>query len=740
MERGMAFSAGLSLLDVLPASQVLRMILFSNRLISFSDVPYLWLSLLRGRGMAFPAGLRVLISTVLVLILVLPASSLKNNHHYCPPSSCGSISNISYPLRLKGDPPNCGDQRFELSCDENNHTLLSLHDGSKYYVSQINYNNYTIRIVDSGIQEDNYSFIPRYFLNYGNFSWLDWRIPQYSSIVVAIVNCEKWPMTSTSSLIYLDTNCSTINKGYGSSSRSSFSQDSKRYLYLIDGVVNVMDVEESCTIEQMSLTSWPIQISADPNASCTDIRNVFLSGFELSWHQIYCGSCGYYNCHSDNDDNQPRCHRWRNTFVNFFREHAETVAKYTGLFWLNGRLTKLREYYACCTSDGNVIRYPNLAALLIGLLLEWRLSISVLGAPFVIAFFIYKWRRRHLSMYDNVEEFLQGQNNLMPIRYSLSEIKKMTKGFRERLGEGGYGTVFKGTLRSGHLVAVKMLSQSKANGQDFINEVATIGRIHHVNIVQLIGFCVHGSKRALVYEFMPNGSLNEHIFSSEPNILNYEKTYDIALGVARGIEYLHQGCDMQILHFDIKPHNILLDENLKPKVSDFGLAKLYPVEDSIVPLTRARGTFGYMAPEMLYKNIGGVSYKADVYSFGMLLMEMVSRRKNLNVSTEHLSQIYFPTWVYDQFHDGKNIEIQDATEDERKLCKKMMIVALWCIQLKPSDRPSMNKVVKMLEGDVECLQVPLKPLHPSPKREIKDARDNSNQASSSIQLDESSLT
>ncbi|XP_035548716.1 rust resistance kinase Lr10-like [Juglans regia] len=219
----------------------------------------------------------------------------------------------------------------------------------------------------------------------------------------------------------------------------------------------------------------------------------------------------------------------------------------------------------------------------------------------------------------------------------------MSKGFRpERLGEGGFGTVFKGRLRSGCLVAVKMLSQSKANGKDFINEVATIGRIHHENIVQLIGFCVHGSKRALIYEFMPNGSLNKHIFSSEANILNYEKTYDIALGVACGIGYLHQRCDMQILHFDIMLHSILLDENLRPKVSDFGLEKLYPVEYSIVPLTRARGAFGYMIPEILYKNIGGVSYKADVYSFGMLLMEMVSKRKNLNASKEHLSQIYFP--------------------------------------------------------------------------------------------------
>jgi serine/threonine protein kinase len=140
-------------------------------------------------------------------------------------------------------------------------------------------------------------------------------------------------------------------------------------------------------------------------------------------------------------------------------------------------------------------------------------------------------------------------------------------------------------------VAIKMLGKSKANGQDFISEVATIRRIHHVNVVQLIGFCVEGTKLALVYEFMPNGSLNKYIFSLKVcTLLSYDQMYDIALGVAREIEYLRQGCDMQILHFDIKPHNILLDENFTPKVFDFGLAKLYPVNDNIVSLTPARGT------------------------------------------------------------------------------------------------------------------------------------------------------
>ncbi|KAL2550734.1 Serine/threonine protein kinase [Forsythia ovata] len=143
----------------------------------------------------------------------------------------------------------------------------------------------------------------------------------------------------------------------------------------------------------------------------------------------------------------------------------------------------------------------------------------------------------------HAKSFLQSQNNLMPIRYSYSDIKKMTKGFREKLGEGGYGSVYKGKLRSGRDVAVKILGKSKANGQDFINEVATIGRIHHVNVVRLVGYSADMSKWALVYDFMPNGSLEKYLScqQGETHSLSWEKKHAIALGVARGIEYLHRG-------------------------------------------------------------------------------------------------------------------------------------------------------------------------------------------------------
>ena len=269
-----------------------------------------------------------------------------------------------------------------------------------------------------------------------------------------------------------------------------------------------------------------------------------------------------------------------------------------------------------------------------------------------------------------------------------------------------------------------MLVMSEANGQDFINEIATIGRIHHVNVVRLEGFCIQGSKWALVYDFMLNESLDKFVFLDQGNNipLNWERLYKIALGVASGIEHLHQGCDMQILHFDIKPHGILLNEDFTPKVSDFGLAKLHSTDESIVSLTAARGTLGYIAPELFYKNIGGVSYKADVYSFGMLLLEMAGKRKNVNAFAEHSSQIYFPSWIYDRYDRGEDMEMGDATEDEKKFVRKMVIVALWCIQMKPIDRPSMSKALEMLEGDVELLEMPPKPTLYSMEMPVEDHR------------------
>lgn len=166
-------------------------------------------------------------------------------------------------------------------------------------------------------------------------------------------------------------------------------------------------------------------------------------------------------------------------------------------------------------------------------------------------------------------------------------------------------------------VAIKMLVSSMSDGEEFISEVSSIGSIHHVNVVRLVGFCSEEMRRALVYEYMPKGSLEKYIFSSEKSF-SWDKLNEIAVGIARGIDYLHRGCDMQILHFDIKPHNILLDSDFTPKIADFGLAKLYPKDNSFLPVSAARGTVGYIAPEMISRSFGTISSKSDVYSFGML--------------------------------------------------------------------------------------------------------------------------
>ncbi|KAK8582838.1 hypothetical protein V6N13_069606 [Hibiscus sabdariffa] len=309
---------------------------------------------------------------------------------------------------------------------------------------------------------------------------------------------------------------------------------------------------------------------------------------------------------------------------------------------------------------------------------------------------------------------------LAPKRYRYSDIKKIISSFQDKLGKGGYGDVYKGKLLDGRHVAVKILNKSKSNGEDFINEVASISRTSHVNIVTLLGFCIEGRHRALVYEFMPNGSLEKFIFreKTDHRRLEWEKLYRIAVGIARGLDYLHRGCNTRILHFDIKPHNILLDDEFCPKISDFGLARSCQGNESFISMTGARGTIGYIAPEVFSRNFGRVSHKSDVYSYGMMILEMVGGRKNINVEVDRTSEIYFPDYIYSRIELDGELGLEGIeNEDELEKARKMIIVSLWCIQTDPSNRPSMSRVVEMLEGTVDSLTIPPKPfLSSSPSR------------------------
>ncbi|KAI5677426.1 hypothetical protein M9H77_08376 [Catharanthus roseus] len=322
---------------------------------------------------------------------------------------------------------------------------------------------------------------------------------------------------------------------------------------------------------------------------------------------------------------------------------------------------------------------------------------------------------------QDLEIFLKNHGSLTPKRYSYTEVNKMTNSFDTKLGQGGYGSVYRGKLQDGTVVAVKVLKESKGKGEEFINEVASISRTSHVNIVSLLGFCVQGLKKALIYEFMPNGSLEKFIYEEKASMnrqLEWQTLYNISVGIARGLEYLHRGCNTRILHFDIKRHNILLDENFCPKISDFGLAKLCTRKESIISTIAARGTIGYIAPEIVCKNIGGVSHKSDVYSYGMMVLEMVGGRKNVNVGADRTSEIYFPHWIYPRLCQGEELGLSGIKDEkENKQSRKMLIASLWCIQTNPSSRPTISEVLEMLEGPIEAMQMPPKPfLYDSPSR------------------------
>ncbi|KAM3399513.1 hypothetical protein ACQJBY_004736 [Aegilops geniculata] len=403
-----------------------------------------------------------------------------------------------------------------------------------------------------------------------------------------------------------------------------------------------------------------------------------------------------------------------NNSISYFKEQSSgaSIVNWThAFFWSEAH------FLECVTQNSDDHYYTTAFVLVVVTILSaiaipkffFVLFRLLLAALAVWIFLAYKYWKTRIII-DAVEKFLSIQQMIGPTRYSYTDIVAVTSHFRDKLGQGGYGSVYKGVLLPGDVhVAIKMLEgNSNCNGEDFISEVSTIGRIHHVNIVRLVGFCSEEMRRALVYEYMPNGSLDKYIFSTEKSF-SWDKLNEIALGIARGVNYLHQGCDMQILHFDIKPHNILLDSNFVPKVADFGLAKLYPRGDSFVPLSAMRGTVGYIAPEMISRSFGVISSKSDVYSFGMLLLEMAGGRRNADPNMGSSSQAYYPSWVYDQLTQEEAGQISPVAADMHELEKKLCVVGLWCIQMRSRDRPTMGEVIEILEAGADGLQMPSRP-------------------------------
>lgn len=316
-----------------------------------------------------------------------------------------------------------------------------------------------------------------------------------------------------------------------------------------------------------------------------------------------------------------------------------------------------------------------------------------------------KVRRRLADMHAD-DKFLESLPGL-PTRFSYKELNKATERFSRRLGSGGFGSVYEGKLADGSRVAVKRLEGARQGLKEFHAEVNALGSINHLNLVRLRGFCTQRSQCLLVYDHVIHGSLDTWLFSAS-KFLDWPRRYNVALDTSKGLAFLHEESRECIVHLDIKPQNILLDENFVAKLSDFGLSKLIDRGDSDV-VTNMRGTPGYVAPEWLLQ--AAVTSKSDVYSFGMVLLELVSGRRNLDMSRNTFW--YFPAWAVVMVEEGKMMDIVDErlvdggmTGNVWKEVERVIKVAMWCIQEDPNIRPCMTTVVRILEGHADVEDAP----------------------------------
>ncbi|KAL0844498.1 hypothetical protein Bca101_017744 [Brassica carinata] len=599
------------------------------------------------------------------------------------PFRCGDQDGLLYPFWIP-DREACGNPGFILSCSSGfaEITVSSV----KFRILKANYTSRIIRLARSD-----------YIDNLCPPSPINGQIPQ-SALQLAtddrltmLYGCQ-----NLSSVIYSSEAYSYVTEFKCNDQKEGVNN----YCVVINSSTSLFNgwgwhrfIEENCT----KYVSMPVSGSNLHTLHSDNLKKTLEQGFELELTQncSMCldskGACGYnqtsrgFVCYCDDGTHGQNCSSSGKTS---HESSVNTVHK-------GSLINTVRKVSG---SIAGVVMFSVLLSLFLCLL----------------------WKREARQRQQNLK-------SLIPLRhYTYGQVKRITKSFAEVVGRGGFGIVYRGTLSDGRMVAVKVLKDSKGNGEDFTNEVASMNQTSHQNIVSLLGFCSEGSKRAIIYEFLGNGSLDKFISGKSSMNLDWTALYQIALGVARGLEYLHHGCKTRIVHFDIKPQNVLLDDNFCPKVSDFGLAKLCEKKESALSLLDTRGTVGYIAPEMISRVYGSVSHKSDVYSYGMLVLEMIGARNKERAhqdSASNTSSIYFPEWVYREIELGKSRMLieNEISNEEHELAKKMTLVGLWCIQSSPLDRPPMNRVVEMMEGSLDALEVPPRPVLQIPVAPLQES-------------------
>ncbi|KAL3642484.1 hypothetical protein CASFOL_013299 [Castilleja foliolosa] len=349
-------------------------------------------------------------------------------------------------------------------------------------------------------------------------------------------------------------------------------------------------------------------------------------------------------------------------------------------------------------------------------------SLSVAGFVFVLALILIAVFL--IRKIKNAEVIEKWELDIVPHRYKYQELKKATRGFKESelLGFGGFGRVYKGTLPNPTTqVAVKRISHDSKQGiREFVSEISSIGRLRHRNLVQLLGWCRRGGDLLLVYDFMPNGSLDKFLFDETMCVLNWEQRFKIIKGVASGLLYLHEGYEQVVIHRDVKASNVLLDGEMNGRLGDFGLAKLYD-HGSNPGTTRVVGTLGYLAPEL--PRTGRATTSSDVFAFGTLLLEVVSGRRPVEHKTGP-EDLVLADYVWAKWKEGKVLDVVDQrVKDEFEESEALMVLklGLMCLSNEQSARPSMRQIVSYFEGESEMTTGDLKaPGHSADKGGFED--------------------
>ncbi|CAL1352739.1 unnamed protein product [Linum trigynum] len=344
----------------------------------------------------------------------------------------------------------------------------------------------------------------------------------------------------------------------------------------------------------------------------------------------------------------------------------------------------------------------------------WIIAVCLLavGIAALGFFLIFRFRRKRLRRPASIMMIQERDQTVDESRehelelplFDFSTITKVTDLFSEsrKLGEGGFGSVYKGVFKDGQEVAVKRLSKDSTQGLDeFKNEVITIAKLQHRNLVKLLGCCIEKEEKVLVYEYMPNKSLDAFIFDpKQRKLLDWPMRFHIINGIARGLLYLHQDSRLRIIHRDLKASNVLLDYDMNPKISDFGMARIFGGNETQGNTKRVVGTYGYMSPE--YAIDGLFSIKSDVFSFGVLVLEIISGKRNRGFYHEdHKHNLLGHAWRL--YREGKPEEVMDETMNDSQVLSEVVRcihVALLCVQQAPEDRPKMSNVVLMLSSDI----------------------------------------